>query len=84
MHEALGGKAGELTPQKARDFRLIDLQDVGSASLSESPRANRFGYADRKIGFGQTLFRVGQTDVGENVAAAFLDPNSFTHAYYPF
>jgi hypothetical protein len=79
VHEPLGGEAGKLTPQKARNLGLIDLQYVGGASLSESPRANSLGDTDREIGFRETLFRVGQTDVGEDVAAAFLDLNSLRH-----
>jgi hypothetical protein len=51
---------------------LINLQDVGGPSLGQVPRANSFANADRKVGLGQTLFRVGQTKVGENVAAAFF------------
>ena len=75
MHESLGGEAGKLAPQEARNLRLIDFQYVGGASLRESPRANGLGYADRKVGLSETLFGFGQTDVGENVAAAFLDLN---------
>jgi len=78
VHEPLGGEAGKLTSQKARNLRLIDFQYVGGTSLGESPRANGFGYTDRKIGFGETLFRVGQTDVSEDIAAALLDLNSFS------
>jgi len=56
---------------------LIDLQYVGGAILGESPRANGFGYRDRKIGLHETLFRVRQTEVREHIAAPFLDRDSF-------
>jgi len=84
MHEALGGEAGKLTSQKAGNLGLIDFQDVGGAGLSESAGANGLGNADGKIGLGEALFRVGQTDVGENVAAALLDLYFFAHTCYSF
>ncbi|HEV3482099.1 MAG TPA: hypothetical protein VGR97_07195 [Candidatus Acidoferrales bacterium] len=43
---------------------------------------NSLSYADRKVGLGETLFWLRQTDVGEDVAAAFLDLNSLAHACY--
>lgn len=36
--------------------------------------------ANRKVGLGEVFFGVGQTDIGEDIAAAFLDLNSFAHA----
>jgi hypothetical protein len=52
---------------------------MSGASLSEPPRANSLGYTDGKIGLCETLFRVGQTNVSEDVATAFLDLNSLSH-----
>ena len=82
MDKAFGREAGKLTSQKARNLGLINVQDVGGASLGESPRANGLGNADRKVGFGKTVFGVGQTNVCENIAAAFLDLHFFPHAHY--
>ncbi len=84
MHEPFGGEAGKLTPQEARNLGLIDFQYMGGASLSEPPRANSLSDANRKVGLGETLLRVGQTDVSEDIAAAFLDLNSFAHCLLPF
>ena len=84
MQKPLSGKAGKLTPQKARDFGLIDFQYVGSASLRESPRANGFTNTDRKVRLGEAFFGVGQADVSENVAAALLDRNCLIHFLLPF
>jgi len=70
MHEPLGGEAGKLAAQKAGDFRLVYFQYVGSASLVEPPRANGLANADREAGFGETFFRVCQTDISEDVPAA--------------
>lgn len=36
---------------------------------------------DRKTRLGETLFGVEQTDVGKDVAAAFLDLNRLAHAF---
>jgi hypothetical protein len=84
VHEPLCGEAGKLTPQKTGNFRLVDFQYMGRTSLRESPRSDGLCYADRKVGLGETFLRVGQTDVGEDIAAAFLDLNLFAHACYSF
>lgn len=83
MHEALRGEAGKLAAQEAGNLRLVDFQDASGLDLGESSRANGFRNADRKVCLGQTLFGVGQTDVGEDVAAAFFDLNSFSHGLSP-
>jgi hypothetical protein len=44
VHEAFGGEAGKLTPQEARNLGLIDFQNVGGASLRESPHTNSLSY----------------------------------------
>ena len=80
MHQPLGGKTRKLATQEAGDFRLIDFQDVRGASLRKPPRPNRFGNAHRKVGLGETFFRIGQTNISENVAAALLDFNLFADA----
>jgi hypothetical protein len=54
---------------------FIDFQYAGRTSLRESPRSDGLCYADRKVGLGETFLWVGQTDVGEDIAAAFLDLN---------
>jgi hypothetical protein len=84
VHEPFGGEAGKLTPQEARNFRLIDFQYMRGASLRESPRANSLSDADRKVGLRETFLGVGQTNVGENVAAAFLDRDFLAHAFFSF
>lgn len=65
--------------QEAGDFRLVYLEYVRGPSLCESPRSNGLGYADREVGLGESLLGIGQTDVRENVAAAFLDSNSISN-----
>jgi hypothetical protein len=55
-----------------------------AARVWVSRRANGLGNADRKVGFGETVFGVRQTNVCEHIAAAFLDLNFFAHAHYSF
>jgi hypothetical protein len=52
--------------------------------LREAPRSNGFGYADRKVGLRETFFRVGQTNISENIAASLLAFNLFAHLCDPF
>ena len=47
-------------PRGRREIRLIDLQHVGGAILGESPRANGFGYRDRKIAFTRRSSGLGR------------------------
>ncbi len=48
---------------------------MGCAILGKLPRPNGFGNTDCEVSLGETFIRVGQTDIGKNVAAAFLDLN---------
>lgn len=79
MHEPPGGKARELAAQEAEDFGPVDFKCAGSLSLRQPPRANGFANADGKSGLGKTLLRIAQTDVSEDVAAAFFDRNPIVH-----
>lgn len=49
MHEPLGGEAGKLATQKARDFGLVDFECAGSLCLREPPRTNGFANANCEI-----------------------------------
>jgi hypothetical protein len=84
MHEAPGGKTRQLASQKARDFGLVDFQSPGGLSLREPLRANRFANPNSKVGLREAFFGVGETNIGEYVAAAFPNLNSIAHARYSF
>lgn len=84
MHQPFRREARKLATQEPGDFRLVDFEYVCGASLGESPRSNGFANADRKVGLGEAFFGIGQTNVGENVAAAFFDLNLFLHSCYFF
>lgn len=43
------------------------------------PRTNRLANANGDVGLGGTLLGVGETDVGEQVAAPLLDLNPLPH-----
>jgi hypothetical protein len=58
---------------------VSNVEYVGGASLGEPPCTNAPRNTKCKSGFGETLLRAGQTDIGKNVAAAFLDRNFIGH-----
>jgi hypothetical protein len=84
VHESFGRETGKLATQETRDFRLINPQHAGCASLGESSRANGRSYPNSEVGFGKTLFRVGKPNVGEDIAAAFLHFDCSSHRSAPF
>jgi transcriptional regulator with XRE-family HTH domain len=63
------------------DSVLVNFEYAGGLNSGEPPRANAFADANRKIGLRQTALRVGQTNVGENVPAAFLDLDFLAHGF---
>lgn len=71
--------ARKLASQKARECAFIDLECAGSLGLGEPPCTNPLRNTNRKSGLGETLLRIAQTEIGEDVSAAFLDRNPIVH-----
>jgi len=80
VHEAFGEETGKLAAQEARNFRLIDFQDVGGAGLRETLGTDGLGDADCQIGLARRSSGLGQTDIRKDIATALLDFDSLAHA----
>lgn len=77
-HQTLGRKAGQPAVQQVRDFGLIDLEPPGGRLLGEAPRPDQPGQRTRQGGLGQPLLRLGEAEIGEDIAAA---PEHFFFAH---
>ncbi len=79
VEQALGGKAGKLPAQQARNFGLIRAQPPRRLRLRQPQRLDCLTDADRECGFGKPLFGIRQTEVGEYVSTAVLNRNFVFH-----
>jgi hypothetical protein len=66
--------AGAVAHQR-RDVRLLDAEDFARLRLRQAARLHDPVDLQREPRLEQFLFRIGQTEIGEHVAAALLDAN---------
>lgn len=66
--EALKRKTLEIAAEKEGDLGLGDFEDFGNADLGELSFLDDFGNFYSKLGFGKRFFRIGEAEVGKNVA----------------
>src|SRR2546425_1137304 len=78
VHEALGGKGAGPIAHQGRDMRLLNAENLAGIGLLEAPFFDEAVNLKREPRFQELLLGMGQTEVGKNVAAAFL------HLYGPF
>src|SRR6266568_108492 len=78
VQEALDGKGARPIAHQGRDVRLLDAENFASIGLLEAAFFDEAVNLQREPRFQELLLGMGQTEVGKNVAAAFL------HLYGPF
>jgi len=79
--QALDGESFELVVEKGGDFGLIDVECGGHLRLSETTTLDNAADGGSEADLGVEFFSVGQTEIGEDVAAAGDDGllNFFSH-----
>jgi hypothetical protein len=82
MHKPFRGEARELAAKKPRDFWLINFQYPGCVRLSQPARTNSVSDANGERGLCEALFRIWQAKIGEDIAAAFLYFDCFSHCSF--
>jgi hypothetical protein len=65
--EALKGKVLEVAAEKQGNFGLADFEDCGNPFLSQFAFFNDLGDFPSKLGFGKSLFRIVNAEVGEYI-----------------
>jgi hypothetical protein len=67
-HQTLHGKALQLIIRERRDFRLIDVQQLGSSALRQFPFLDDEIDGDSQANLGVALFGAIQSQIGKDVA----------------
>jgi hypothetical protein len=86
VHEALDGKGTGTIAHQGRDVRLLDAENFSSFGLLEAAFFDKAVNLQREPGFQEFLFGMGQTEVGKNIATAFLclDGSFCSHSHVSF
>ncbi len=78
VHEALDGKRAGAVAHQGRYVRLLDAENLAGFDLLEAAFLDEAVNLERKPGFQEFLFGMGETEVGKDVAAVFLNPDRFS------
>jgi hypothetical protein len=88
VHEALDGKGAGAVAHQGGNVRLLDAEDLAGIGLLEAALFDEAVNLQRKLGFQEFLFGMGEAEVGKNVSAAFFHPDWFSrpgsHVSSPF
>lgn len=69
-HEALGREASQPAAHEFGDLRLVDAENLPRSGLRDSTSAQRAGDERRELGFSQSLARLRDLEILEDIAAA--------------
>ena len=70
-HQALAGEVRDATIEQGRNLRLIDAHEHCRGNLGQPPALDDLPDVAGKLGLGQLVLRLGETQIGEHVAAAW-------------
>jgi len=76
VHQALDGEVAGSPAHQTGNVRLLDAQNRASLGLCESTVFDKPVDLQREAGLELFALRVGKAEVGKDVAATLLDPDS--------
>src|SRR5713226_9756510 len=78
VHETLDGKRTGAVAHQGRNVRLLDAENLAGFGLLEAAFFDEAVNLQRKLGFQELLFGMGETEVGKNISTTFFRPDRFS------
>ena len=84
LHQALNRKHARPVAHQSRDVRLLDAKDFPSPALGEAAVFDDPVYLQREARLQQFLLGMRQVEVGKDIAAPLLRPDSLVSPHAQF